>query len=117
MKRVAMEDPVTHLGNRRRVETVLQARIREFERYGSSMGVIFADINNCLLTIRSAMMWDRVLEDVAAAFRQTVSKIDTIGRWGGDEFVSRGSHTDGEELDVLAERLRANVRRLQIDLG
>ncbi|HOC99148.1 MAG TPA: GGDEF domain-containing protein, partial [Myxococcota bacterium] len=43
-------------------------------------------------------------------------KIDTIGRWGGDEFVCVVPHTDGEELDVLAERLRVNVRRLQIDL-
>lgn len=118
MKRVAMEDPVTHLGNRRRVETVLQARIREFERYGLSMGVIFADINNFKL-INDTFghdVGDRVLEDVATAFRQTVRRIDTVGRWGGDEFVCVVPHTDGEELDVLSERLRINVRRLQIDL-
>jgi len=118
MKHAALEDPVTHIGNRRRVQAVLEARMREFERYGMQIGIIFADINDFK---RINDMWghdtgDRVLEAVARTFRQTVRRVDTLGRWGGDEFVCIIPHAVCDEIEAMADRLRMNVRRLVINL-
>ncbi len=118
MKHAAMEDPVTHVGNRRRVQGVLEARLREFERYGMQIGIIFADINDFK---RINDTWghetgDRVLEAVAMVFRQTIRRVDTLGRWGGDEFICVVPHAVVDEIESMADRLRMNVRRLVITL-
>ena len=118
MKHAAMEDPVTHVGNRRRIQGVLEARLREFDRYGMQVGIIFADINDFK---RINDTWghetgDRVLEAVARVFRQTIRRVDTLGRWGGDEFVCVIPHAVCDEIESMADRLRMNVRRLVITL-
>jgi diguanylate cyclase (GGDEF)-like protein/PAS domain S-box-containing protein len=119
MKKFAMEDPVTLVGNRRSIESVLDARFREFERYDLKLGVIFADINN-FKQINDTFghgVGDQVLARVAGSLKETIRKVDTVGRWGGDEFVCVVPHTGTQEIEMLAERLRMNVRKLQIDLG
>lgn len=118
MKHAALEDPVTHVGNRRRIQGVLESRLREYDRYGMQVGVIFADINDFK---RINDTWghdtgDRVLEAVARTFRQTIRRVDTLGRWGGDEFVCVIPHAVCDEIESMADRLRMNVRRLVINL-
>ena len=49
---------------------------------------------------------DLVLVEVAAIIKNAVRKIDTVGRYGGDEFGVILPETDAEHADVVGARIR-----------
>jgi diguanylate cyclase (GGDEF)-like protein len=68
---------------------------------------------------------DRVLTAVAAALRRVVRAHDLVGRMGGEEFVvmprraaygARSVELESVELEVVAERIRARVADLRIEV-
>jgi diguanylate cyclase (GGDEF)-like protein len=52
---------------------------------------------------------DAVLSDVAATISRTLRPQDTVGRWGGEEFVALLPGSTGEEAEPIAERIRDAV--------
>lgn len=58
---------------------------------------------------------DAVLRAVSRCFRDSVRAGDTVGRWGGEEFVF--AFVNGPEMpaDEIAERLRTAVEQLDIE--
>jgi diguanylate cyclase (GGDEF)-like protein len=82
-------DELTRLPNRRRIAQVVGYELVRFERYGRGFALImididhFKDVNDRL----GHQAGDRVLKALALRARQTLRDGDTLGRWGGEEFV------------------------------
>jgi len=82
-------DELTRLPNRRRISQVVGYELLRFERYGRGFALImididhFKDVNDRL----GHQAGDRVLKALALRARQTLRDGDTLGRWGGEEFV------------------------------
>jgi diguanylate cyclase (GGDEF)-like protein len=60
---------------------------------------------------------DRVLAEVIATCEAALRETDIIGRLGGEEFAILLPHTDRAGASEAAEKLRAAVERLRIDIG
>lgn len=106
----AMTDELTGLANRRMLEGVLRRHDEDYRRYGHKFSVLFADIDRFkdLNDHYGHQFGDDVIRSVAATLANCIRAGDTVGRWGGDEFVIVAGSTD----ELSASRLADRVRRL-----
>ena len=58
---------------------------------------------------------DRVLQELARLFDESMRETDIVARYGGEEFVVVMPHTDLAGACVFAERLRAQVDEPAVD--
>jgi diguanylate cyclase (GGDEF)-like protein len=109
--RMAAEDPLTGLLNRRAMEERLEQELQRTARYGEPLSVLLMDVDG-LKQINDAhghAGGDRALRVVARAMREQSRAIDLTGRWGGDEFLVAAPNTDTAPATHLADRIRRAV--------
>jgi diguanylate cyclase (GGDEF)-like protein len=87
----------------------------EFERVGryhqEAMSLLMIDIDH-FKSVNDQYghpVGDIVLRDVARLMREALRTVDSLGRYGGEEFMVILPHTPWEEALKLAERLRQTV--------
>ncbi|WP_448614722.1 GGDEF domain-containing protein [Modestobacter sp. URMC 112] len=107
LRRHAMEDPLTGLGNRRSAER----RMAELDFSGGpvSLGVVDVDGFKAVNDTRSHLHGDAVLRRVAELLRQHSRTGDEVYRWAGDEFLVLLPATAEPQAVVAMERLRTAV--------
>ncbi|MDQ3270322.1 MAG: PAS domain S-box protein [Pseudomonadota bacterium] len=102
----ATHDELTGLPNRQLLLDRLQQAVLSAERYGRQVAVVFIDLDDFKLVNDSLghSAGDDVLRAVAQRLREVVRGTDTVGRFGGDEFVIvLTEQTDDPAIaDVLA---------------
>jgi diguanylate cyclase (GGDEF)-like protein/PAS domain S-box-containing protein len=113
LERLAMVDSLTGIGNRRSLEIALDARAEELKRYGWPYGVLVLDLDKFkrINDRHGHETGDQVLKMVAATFAHTSRASDTVGRWGGDEFLAVLSNANEAGLRAASERIRAMIER------
>jgi diguanylate cyclase (GGDEF)-like protein len=85
MEQVALQDPLTGLSNRRKVERQIETRIRS----GHAFSVISLDLNGFkkLNDTYGHLAGDDLLKQFATELRTVFRSHDVVGRVGGDEFI------------------------------
>jgi diguanylate cyclase (GGDEF)-like protein len=113
LTRVANEDALTGLANRRHWDERLAAIVQATRTSGprTCVGIIDIDHFKSVNDLRSHLLGDDVLRAVADMIRAHCREGDTCARYGGDEFVVclAGANLD-DALGVLG-RLRSLVAR------
>ncbi|MCU0505958.1 MAG: sensor domain-containing diguanylate cyclase [Chloroflexi bacterium] len=111
LRRLAVLDPLTEVGNRRWVEMTVRARLDDLERYGHGFGVLFVDVDRFkeVNDRHGHEAGDAVLRAVATTTSAAVRGTDSVGRWGGDEFVAVCPAADAGGLRLAGERVRSLV--------
>ena len=116
MRRLAYLDHLTQMPNRRFLETTVASAMAEFRVNGDPFGLLVIDldefkvINDCF----GHMFGDRALRLVGETLTHSLRPTDTVGRWGGDEFVAVVHSVDMEILKRLAERCVRLVKQTGI---
>ncbi len=112
-------DPLTGLANRAEVVDTLRRELARVRREGSHMAIIlgevdsFQDINDH----HGYAAGDAVLRETARRVRSVVRPYDTIGRYGGEEFLVVAPSCDAKAALTQADRLRATVAQGGMDLS
>jgi diguanylate cyclase (GGDEF)-like protein len=108
VERQASTDGLTELPNRRHFEEALEGEITRAERFGGSLSLILADLDDFKQVNDrfGHQSGDDVLRTFAEILRATVREIDLPARYGGEEFAVLLPQTDLEGAQRLAERLR-----------
>lgn len=105
LRTLALTDPLTGIHNRRYVLEELQKALDRSERDGRPVCVVLFDMDNFkAVNERSGhLAGDRLLRDAAEGLRSVTRKSDSLGRYGGDEFllVTEG---DAASVETLVER-------------
>nr|WP_225978002.1 EAL domain-containing protein [Gandjariella thermophila] len=112
LRRMAEEDPLTGLHNRR-------ALTRELERQlatASSGSLLLLDLDNFkdVNDLRGHAVGDRVMRTVAGVLRERLDEGQVIGRLGGDEFAVVLPRCDQKSATEVADRLRNAVATLPL---
>ncbi len=100
--RMALEDPLTGLANRRLFSERLQEAVTRSSGAGGVSAVLFIDLDGFkdVNDMHGHAAGDAVLQDVARRLKASVRKSDTIARFGGDEFAVL---CDAADLGAVAE--------------
>jgi diguanylate cyclase (GGDEF)-like protein len=109
--RAAREDALTGCLNFANLRKELRREATRAARYGHALSVCFIDLDSFkrVNDLHGHTHGNRVLLEVAAALRACMRAGDTLGRYGGDEFVAILPETGEAEACVVAERLRGKV--------
>lgn len=108
---MALADPLTELSNRRAMEWELPRQIQNARSYGTPLSLIMLDVDyfKSVNDNYGHQVGDRVLQLLAARLQHNLRLQDTIFRYGGEEFVIVLSHTNSQEANIVATRLRRLV--------
>ncbi|GEM_PF-189012 len=89
IRQLAFFDPLTQLPNRRLLKDRLTHLLAALRRYGKQGALMFLDLDNFkpLNDLHGHDVGDLLLIEVARRLTECVRNIDTIARFGGDEFV------------------------------
>jgi diguanylate cyclase (GGDEF)-like protein/PAS domain S-box-containing protein len=120
MSQLVRTDSLTRIGNRKHLEGRLHAALAEFENTHTSAGVLFTDIDHFkrVNDTYGHDVGDKVLCMVAKTFRHALRATDTIGRWGGEEFVAILYETAEEKtLFQTAEKVRKLIEASHLDIN
>jgi two-component system, cell cycle response regulator len=116
---LATSDSLTALFNRGYVDDRLAIELGRARRYGKllTIAVIDADNFKALNDAHGHPVGDLVLQKIGAILRESCRQSDTVGRYGGEEFVVLLPETDMETAQRKVEYLRDLVARTPIELG
>ncbi len=109
--RLSQEDHLTGLLNRRRVTQLLEQEVHRALRYDTSFSVILMDIDHFkeINDHFGHQAGDTALRKVADVIKTALRAPDSVGRWGGEEFLIILAETDIDGGLSLAEKLRSRV--------
>ena len=119
LEKLAFLDALTQVANRRYLEIRLQTALREHELHGDAFGVLLIDLDHFkqINDKHGHEAGDRALVGVALTLGGALRSTDTLGRWGGDEFLAVLEHIDRAGLSRLAERCCNLVAQTRISHG
>lgn len=109
--RLATTDSLTGCLNRRAFLDGLQKEISRSRRYETPMSLIMFDIDyfKQVNDSHGHDVGDKVLTKLSELVRKNIRETDTLGRWGGEEFMIMAPQLELEDAVVLSEKLRSLV--------
>ncbi|MGH0033275.1 MAG: diguanylate cyclase [Myxococcota bacterium] len=110
-KERAFIDDVTEVYNARYLLQATQNEIQRAERYGKQLSVLFLDLDRFKLVNdrHGHLVGSRVLRRLSEVLTDCVRQVDTLARYGGDEFTILLVDTDLPTGVQVAERIRRTV--------
>ncbi len=116
---VAHTDALTFLPNRRQIVADLQREAIFADRYGTPFSVSMVDIDHFkkINDTYGHIVGDDVLRTLGGELRDHIRHPDTIGRYGGEEFLIVLPHSPLKAATEQAQRLCNYVRSLKIKSG
>ena len=115
----ATHDALTGLLNRHAILGVLQKELGRSEREGTDLSVLMADLDHFkhVNDQHGHLTGDSVLQESARRMKLSMRQYDSLGRYGGEEFlvVLPGCGEDG--ATAQAERLRLAIGSMPFSVG
>ena len=113
LEEISVTDQLTNLYNRHKLNEVLESEINRSERVNYIFGLIILDIDNFkdVNDIHGHNVGDSVLIELSLLLKKSLRVSDTLGRWGGEEFVIIVPQGDNGRERALAEKLRVAVEK------
>ena len=109
----SLEDPLTHVGNRRAMLMTLHREVELSKRHHTDLSLMildidyFKDINDTL----GHSAGDLVLQKMVKAISDCIREYDVIFRYGGDEFIILLRKTNLTEAKKLGGRIKNYIHQ------
>jgi len=118
-KERAFIDDCTEVFNARYLLAALERELHRAERYGNELSVLFLDLDRFKLVNdrHGHLVGSRALRQLSQVILQCIRQVDTLARYGGDEFTIVLADTNHETAMRIAERIRRAVEETPFDGG
>jgi diguanylate cyclase (GGDEF)-like protein/PAS domain S-box-containing protein len=127
LEQLSVTDPLTGVWNRRQGEQVLASGLLEASRYGTPMSLMMLDIDHFkdVNDTYGHTSGDDLLKDLTSRLTKNLRGMDSLARWGGDEFIIVTPHCDiagarslaRKTCDVVADGPFDDVGRVTVSIG
>jgi len=113
---LSSRDPLTGLANRRHFELTLASEVDRVARAGEPALVLMIDIDHFkkVNDAHGHPAGDAVLKAVAQALHECIRPMDTVARFGGEEFAMILPNCAPPFAEAVAERIRLRVQAMTI---
>ncbi len=117
LNELAITDNLTSLYNRNKLNEVIESEIARGNRYEHHFSIILLDIDHFkqVNDTHGHQTGDAVLRQISRLLKETCRKCDTVGRWGGEEFMILCVNTGKTEAAALAEKLRKTIEEFRFE--
>ncbi len=117
LRRLSMTDTLTGLLNRRAAMPIINREMERTNRFGQPVSLIILDIDHFKKVNDTCGhdVGDKVLVGFSDLVRENCRKIDSVSRWGGEEFVIIASHTNADNAAIQAEKIRRTIMNRRFD--
>ena len=107
-KRMAILDGLTGVYNRRYFERVLTREIERATRYKHPLSLLMVDLDNFKRVNDKFghLTGDKVLQSAAEILLQNIRTVDTVARYGGDEFAVLIPHAETASVEKIRSRIQ-----------
>jgi len=111
LKYIGLTDPLTGVSNRRYIEQRMHEEVARGQRERSALSCLFIDIDHFkrVNDQYGHPSGDDVLREVAARIKHELRLSDSLGRFGGEEFVVLLTHATRNDALRIAERIRTGI--------
>ncbi|MDR2400649.1 MAG: diguanylate cyclase [Deferribacteraceae bacterium] len=108
---LALKDPLTGINNRRNFYEIATKEIKRIQRSGgvATIGMLDVDHFKAFNDTHGHLAGDSCLKIVAAKMTDMVREVDTVGRYGGEEFIILLPQTSVRDGYKVAERIRTEI--------
>ncbi len=119
LKIQSQTDSLTGLANRASLNERFTKEIERSIRYGRPLSVIMVDLDHfkAINDLLGHLAGDKTLQEFAVVAKANTRVIDTVGRWGGEEFLCLCPETDAGAAMIVARRLCDAVRAHAFSTG
>jgi diguanylate cyclase (GGDEF)-like protein/hemerythrin-like metal-binding protein len=113
LDRLASTDKLTGAWNRRRLEEAVTNEMERLKRYDHPVSLMIVDIDffKKVNDEHGHVVGDLVLRQLAKLLQSNVRIMDSLTRWGGDEFVVLCPNTTLSTATIFGKRLRDKIAR------
>jgi len=111
LEHLANTDRLTQIPNRVRLDYVLEEAFEHAQQQDILLSIILLDIDyfKAVNDEFGHQVGDMVLKEAAGLLQAIIREQDTIGRWGGEEFLVICPKTTLEQAVQLSEKLRQQL--------
>jgi two-component system, cell cycle response regulator len=119
LREMSVRDGLTQLYNHRHAMHILATEFSRVGRYQEALSVLMIDIDHFkrVNDEHGHQVGDLVLREVGALLNQHLRNVDSVGRYGGEEFIIILPHTPCDAARQTAERLRSAVEQMRVTAG
>ncbi len=123
MQKMAYLDSLTEVLVNRRFFELLEKEVERAKRQEYCVTLMFIDLDNFKKynDKYGHLAGDRLLSRFAKFLKENVRDQDSVGRWGGEEFVTLLPHTDARQGIVagrrIQDRLRQEMPEITVSIG
>ena len=110
-------DYLTKLNNRKEIDSLLKLNEEIYINFKDDFSLILLDIDDFKMVNDNYghLIGDDVLINISNILLKYTRKTDSVGRWGGEEFIIICPKTNLEEASKLAENLRDKISKYKFD--
>ena len=115
----AFIDDVTEVYNARYLLEAMDRELRRAERYSAELSVLFLDLDRFKLVNdrHGHLVGSQALRQLSRVLAECVRQVDTLARYGGDEFTIVLPDTGEAGAGQVADRIRRVVEETPFEAG
>jgi diguanylate cyclase (GGDEF)-like protein/PAS domain S-box-containing protein len=115
VEELSITDALTGIYNRLKIDKVLSYEIEQSIRYDTKLSVILVDVDNFKMVNDTFghQAGDSVLKEIALVLNGACRKSDSVGRWGGEEFLIVLPKTDIKRAKEVAIKLQKEIEAFE----
>lgn len=115
LERLSITDKLTNIYNRIKLDKTILEQLNLAKRYKVEFGIMIIDVDyfKKVNDTYGHQVGDTTLIEVANILKTNVRESDTVGRWGGEEFVIICPHTNLEGIKIVANIIREKIEKHQ----
>lgn len=117
IEKMATTDALTGLYNRLELDNINRNELEKAKRYQHTFSVIMVDIDyfKSVNDTYGHQVGDTTLKAIASILQSSVRSVDSLGRWGGEEFLIICCDTDLDGALQLAEHIRVAIELYEFE--
>lgn len=118
-RELSVRDDLTGLYNRRHFQTVLNMEWKRAIRFKRSLSLLMMDVDHFkeYNDTFGHLEGDKVLKEMSALLKRNLREVDTIARFGGEEFILLLPDTDKKGAIAVGEKLRRLIESTMFNKG